>query len=137
MLLYCVWRIHAQTAGGGTDLLFPYVLTAKSGMSRALMDTVHDGIMSTSGLTDVLNSLRRKRHNRYYFLRPLFAMKCDAGDLMQFPPSLEQYGKEHSVPDHQSVTDRRMPRTIPHCLLSEGLMRSQRLERVVRIDYSQ
>ncbi|ETM31668.1 hypothetical protein L914_20800, partial [Phytophthora nicotianae] len=49
-----------------TLLLFPFVTSHKTGYSKSLMEFVHDGITSPSGLAYMMESVRRRRQTRYY-----------------------------------------------------------------------
>lgn len=138
----CFFTVSAEymeTAGAGMDLLFPYALTAKEGMSRALMDLAHVGTMPPSGLSSVLHNIQRKRHKRFYKLRALHAVSNAEGKsvVTPCPPSIEEYDRDNCVPDHQCLTDLWLTHTIPHSLVAEALMRSLGIEQVLQLDHSQ
>lgn len=138
----CVSIISAEyreSVGAGVELLFPYILTTKGSVSRALMDLAHERIMSPSGLSSVLHNLQRKRHKRFYRLRALhYVSSADGKDFaIPCPPLIEEFDRNNGVPDHQCLTDLWLTFTIPHSLVAEALMRSLRIEQIVRLDHSE
>lgn len=129
-----------RMAGPSVSLFFPYIKTVKKGISKALWEQVCAGIMSPTGLAPQLRHIGRLRHQRYYWLRSLFASKLQVnGDdrTILTAPAINQYMAVHSVPDAKTMADIWLSRTAVVAAAGEALMRECEIKRVVRVDHSQ
>lgn len=124
------------------QLQFPYVLTKKSGVSLALLDQVHDAMLSGGGMLGLMASLNRRRHNRYYHLLSIFGAlareRADSGRVVlpPSPRSVEDYMTEHAPPSRETLTDLWMERTSMVPAFAEALRRQLQIKHLLRMDHT-
>ncbi|KAE8967003.1 hypothetical protein PR001_g28227 [Phytophthora rubi] len=93
-----------------TLLHFPYLTSHKTGYAKNLMEMVHDGITSPSGLAKMMDNIRRRRQVRYYKLYTLFSdrlqrlRRSNPAYLTISPPSCDLYCQNNAVPTEQVMT---------------------------------
>ncbi|KAG6960550.1 hypothetical protein JG688_00009535 [Phytophthora aleatoria] len=88
----------------------PFVLSKKNGFTKRLMEHVHEGILSTNGLSSAINHLERCRRNRYYELLSMFAYAVNrrhsenASYSPPTPPTVDAYLANNKVVSHGTLT---------------------------------
>lgn len=155
VLLYCKYQsangsltFHStshdflQRLDASVWLYFPYLLTHNSGIPRSLLDIVHEGIISQSGLRQALTGIERWRQNRYMSLRTMFAARLNAirlkadNYLARSPPTAAGFMTLNRVPGHNSVIEMWLETTSVCIILSEMLIRTLKVKCLLRLDHS-
>ncbi|KAE9274935.1 hypothetical protein PR003_g29470 [Phytophthora rubi] len=125
-----------------TLLHFPYLTSHKTGYAKNLMEMVHDGITSPSGLAKMMDNIRRRRQVRYYKLYTLFSdrlqrlRRSNPAYLTISPPSCDLYCQNNAVPTEQVMTAVWLETTEVWSSLAEKLMRKMQVKRAIRMDHS-
>ncbi|KAG2791108.1 hypothetical protein PC116_g13946 [Phytophthora cactorum] len=84
---------------------FPYVMAKKFGLSKQVMETVHEGMTSPHGLSSTVEIIQRRRETRYYKLLCLVADRVTPLQLSNplylapTPPSVGQYSSQQKPLD--------------------------------------
>jgi hypothetical protein len=124
-------------------LMFPYIMTGHTGLSKDVFNHIHDGIMSSRGMYVYENSVRlnictglsraiaaieQRRNARYYFLLSVFAemIECRREEQMHFiaplEPSVERYMQVHKPLDAKTYREVWLRRTEPASWVANGVM---------------
>eukprot|EP00644_Phytophthora_capsici_P010012 jgi/Phyca11/130077/e_gw1.90.28.1 len=125
-----------------TIVHFPFVLSAKSGLSKEFMEIVHDGVMSPNGLSSALACVRRRRQTRYYKLCTFFADRIrrirngNTEYVAPTPPTCSQYCSDNAPPTSNTLTAQWLEWTSIYSSLCELLMQHLTVRRALRIDHS-
>lgn len=132
---------YIQRIGALAMVQFPYVLTQQSGLSTAILDIIHDGIMASSGLSKARKSIERRSQNRYYSLLCIYAQRaigeCTSHTVMPTPKSFEEYMRDHALIDAKSLSGAWLTRTEMCSVLSKRMMEYASVKKVIRMDHSQ
>ncbi|OWZ13469.1 hypothetical protein PHMEG_00013198 [Phytophthora megakarya] len=114
------------------DLLYTKYQCAgsKTDYSKALLEMVHDGMMSPNGLSNTIKNIRRRRQARYYKLYTLFVDRVryfkayNPNYAASTFPTVSDYCAIHSVVDSQVLTSAWMESTAMYGPLCELLMQN-------------
>eukprot|EP00644_Phytophthora_capsici_P001372 jgi/Phyca11/105254/e_gw1.10.489.1 len=109
-----------------TIVHFPFVLSAKSGLSKEFMEIVHDGVMSPNGLsmyTLFADRIRRIQNGNTEYVAPT-------------PPTCSQYCSDNAPPTSNTLTAQWLEWTSIYSSLCELLMQRLTVRRALRIDHS-
>ncbi|KAE9268971.1 hypothetical protein PF001_g29432 [Phytophthora fragariae] len=121
---------------------FPFVMTKKFGISKSLMEMVHEGMTSPHGLSRTVENLQRRREKRYYKLLCLFADRVAQLQLSNplylapTPPSVGQYCSTQKSVGAETLSAAWMQSTSIYSALCEQIMSSIEVKKVLRIDHS-
>ncbi|KAE8896442.1 hypothetical protein PF003_g19903 [Phytophthora fragariae] len=109
---------------------FPFVMTKKFGISKSLMEMVHEGMTSPHGLSRTVENLQRRREKRYYKLLCLFADRVAQLQLSNplylapTPPSVGQYCSTQKSVGAETLSAAWMQSTSIYSALCEQIMSS-------------
>ncbi|OWZ16832.1 hypothetical protein PHMEG_0009315 [Phytophthora megakarya] len=108
----------------------------KTGYAKDLMEMVHDGVVSPSGLARVMESIRRRRQTRYYKLYSIFCDRvrhlCDANPayMVPSPPTYSQYCESNAAPSDQMISSVWLEMTMIWSSIAEKLMKTTKVKRI-------
>jgi len=121
---------------------FPYVLTKKFGISKPLMELVHEGMLSPHGLSSTVENIRRRREKRYYKPLCLFAAQvrqrqiASALFLAPSPPSAAQYSASQCPLGAETLSAAWLETSRFYSSLCELLMQNAKVVKALRMDHS-
>lgn len=121
---------------------FPYVMTKKFGLSKILMELVHEGMTSPHGLSSTVEHIQRRREKRYYKLLSLFAdgvarkRAVNPAYIAPVPPSVGQYSSQQKSIGAETLSAAWLETTKIYSALCEQLMSTLKVKKVLRVDHS-
>ncbi|OWZ20207.1 LOW QUALITY PROTEIN: hypothetical protein PHMEG_0005407 [Phytophthora megakarya] len=151
-LLYIKYQCQGESKGcffndfnaRETQLIihFPFVLTKKHGISKSLMELVHEGMLSPHGLSSTVDSIKRRREKRYYKLLCLFAAQVRQTQLWNplyfapSPPSAAQFCSTQCPLGPETLSAAWLQMTRIYSSLCEVLMKTTKVKKTLRVDHS-
>lgn len=124
-----------------TMIHYPFVLTKKRGVSKALMELAHDGMKSANGLSRTVKNVHRRREQRYYKVYTLFADHVRQNELenpqytVPSPITVAQYSERRCPMSARMLRETWLQSTHICSALCERLMKELQVTKALRIDY--
>ncbi|OWY94342.1 hypothetical protein PHMEG_00035956 [Phytophthora megakarya] len=140
----CFSTVNATFVQRDARLLihFPFIMTKKSGLSKDLMELVHDRMTSPHGISSAVPNIRRRHEKRYYKLLCLFANVVRHRRLTNplylppTPPSVGQYMYLQKPLGTEILTAAWLRSTSIYNRLCEQVMSRTKVKKVLRGDHS-